>query len=154
MASAPWINQFNQQYLHSIDPKTGHYRRDDIFAAIGLKPDAKGVYQTRALTGAQRDAMKRIIEQQTGQDLGSIDVDENGNLNEPEGFGHYAKKYGIPAAIAAAAAFGIPAAIGAFGGSAGAGAGVAGAAFDAVPNIASAAGAANAAALGGAAGAA
>ena len=152
MPSAPWIDQFNSSYLHTIDPQTGHYRRDDMFAAIGLRPDANGVYLRpgQQLTGAQRTQMQRMIEAQTGHPFPhGVTVDGNGNVNEPEGLGHELKKWGPIAGGVAATLFGVP---GLFPGLLTGGTAAAGgaAAFDALPNIGSAAGAANAAGIGGA----
>jgi hypothetical protein len=107
MSSAPWITDFNSRFLHSVGPD-GRYNRDRLFAQIGVRPTAIGRYSTVSLTDQQRHQMKALIEQETGQKLDGVDIDTAGNLNEPEGFGHYAKTYGPIVGGAALAAFGIP----------------------------------------------
>src|SRR5262245_51050776 len=111
MPSAQGINQFNEQYLHSIDPATGHYRIDDIFRRIGVRPTSTGPngdsYVGVRLTDDQRKAMQRTLEA-SGIRFDGNTIDTSGNMNEPEGFGHYARRYGPIVGGVAATLFGVP----------------------------------------------
>src|SRR5690349_4652554 len=139
MASASWINTFNEQWRSSP-----MYR--EILASVGV--DASKKFK---LSDSQRKQVQAKLEGM-GVNFRGNEIDAAGNMNEREGFVKELKKWGPIAGGAAAMACGIPGWMpGLIGGSGAAGAGAAGAAFDAVPNIATAAGAANAAALGGSA---
>lgn len=102
MATASWMNDLNANYLHSVGPD-GQYNRDRLLKQIGVDPS-----KTTSLSGAQQKQMKALIEQDLGQPLEGATIDTAGNINEPEGFKHYAKKYGPIAGGVALTMFGIP----------------------------------------------
>jgi hypothetical protein len=140
-------------WLHSIDPSTGRYVRDDIFRQLGIPPGPDGDYGQRfGLNDSQRKQFQAAVEARLGIKFDkSLNFDPAANLNEQEGVGKQLKKYGIPAAIGAAALFGVP---GVFGGILGGGSGAAGAGAAGAASGASGAGAGAAGTAAGAVGAA
>lgn len=131
------IDQFNQ----SLRSNEG-YR--EFLRSMGVNPDGRV-----RLSDSQRKSAENWIRRNVA-DIGKLEVDPAGNINQNEGFGKQAKKWGPIAGAAAAAAFGVP---GLFpglltgGGTAAGTGGLIGTGLEATPNIASAAGLANAATL-------
>jgi hypothetical protein len=113
MASSQQINAWNEQWRSSPQ-----YR--SILASVGINPNSPF-----RLSDQQRKQVQRTIQQQMGvQFPKGVEIDPAGNMNENEGFGKQAKKWGPVVGGAALAAFGIPGVmpglIGGAGGAAGA----------------------------------
>lgn len=88
----------------------GRYNRDRIFQSLGIAPAADGTYAGQwGLNDRDRQRVQAAIERELGfQFPGGIEIDPAGNMNENEGFGKQAKKWGPLVGAGALAAFGMP----------------------------------------------
>ena len=96
MGSSNIINQFNDQW-----------RQSPLYQQ-GLQAVGEPTNGPITLNGGQRDQLLQFMKQHGVQVPQGATIDGAGNANEPEGFGHYAKKYGPIVGGAALTAFGIP----------------------------------------------
>lgn len=95
MASSQAINQFNERWRSSPE-----YAR--ILQQVGARPG-------QLLSDQQRQQVQGLVEQAFGMKFPKgVEIDPAGNMNENEGFGKQAKRWGPIAGGAALAAFGIP----------------------------------------------
>ena len=97
MASSPELNQWNEGWRQSP-------RYAEILQSVGVDPS-----RPFKLSDQQRKQVQSAIEQAQGSAFPQgTEIDPAGNMNENEGFGKQAKKWGPLVGAAAITAFGIP----------------------------------------------
>ncbi len=97
MASSPEVNQWNEGWRSS--PAYA-----EILQSVGVDPS-----RPFQLSDQQRKQVAQTIEQKLGMQFpDGVEIDPAGNMNENEGFGKQAKKWGPIVAAIAVTAFGIP----------------------------------------------
>src|SRR5687767_9508020 len=95
------VQMFGQvnDWMHSIG-QDGRYNRDRVFDLLGIAPGRDGDYgKNFGLNDRDRKRVQAYLEAELGFEFPKgIEIDHAGNMNENEGFGKQAKKWGPIAA--------------------------------------------------------